>query len=340
MANPFSVNVVNPLQALMMGEEGYKSQQQSGAREKAAQAMMSGDPNASRSAIAMLMGIGDMQGANILSNLGNNERDFQFRQTESNRQQGNADRSFVEGQRQFNAGAEGQRVPPGFMQTPDGGLTYKPNGPADPNYIRSVNDAKEKPRQMSVGDVTKLQEDGAKFSNLTGFVDTFKNEFGGQGPIKAMGDLRNWVGRTLPESIVDSSAAAGATWWQGYDRFKNIVRNELFGAALTPSEQAAFEKADINNTMQPDQIRKNLKTQQDIVKRALTTKAGALVNEGYRPETISKAYGVKLEDLGVSKPPSGPAPQSAAPQQQSSQTWTDPQTNKTYVIRNGKMYDR
>ena len=103
--NPYSVAVPNVLQALMAGEQGYKDV--SGmmkeratlqAREQAAQEMMSGNH---KGAIARLMSIGDMQGANTLSSMGNNERDFAFRQQESQRAQGNADRSYGNNKRDF-----------------------------------------------------------------------------------------------------------------------------------------------------------------------------------------------------------------------------------------------
>lgn len=97
--NPYSVAVPNVLQALMAGEQGYnnvrgvmKERATSQAREQAAQEMLAGgDP---KSAIARLMSVGDIQGASTLANMGNIERDFSFRQQESQRAQSNADRSY------------------------------------------------------------------------------------------------------------------------------------------------------------------------------------------------------------------------------------------------------
>jgi hypothetical protein len=77
MANPFSVNVVNPLEALMMGEQGFKDMRgyqddrlKRDARSQAAMALQGGDANASRSALAQLIGVGDYQGAQVLGSLG------------------------------------------------------------------------------------------------------------------------------------------------------------------------------------------------------------------------------------------------------------------------------
>ncbi len=53
-----------------------------------------GGPVDYNAAATKLLAAGDMQGAQTLASLGNNNRDFQFRQQESNRAQGNTDRSF------------------------------------------------------------------------------------------------------------------------------------------------------------------------------------------------------------------------------------------------------
>jgi hypothetical protein len=151
--------------------------------------------------------------------------------------------------------------------------------------------------------------------------------------------MRNTLARNLPELMTSPEAREAATFWQGYDRFKNVVRNDLFGSALTATEQAAFEKADINPGMNPKSIRENLKIQQGLAETALKRKAAALVSEGYRPESISAAYGVKLEDLGVSTQRSGAAaaPKAAQGQQfQEGQTATNKQTGEKRVYRGGQ----
>jgi hypothetical protein len=72
--NQFSVAVPNILQALMQGQEGFKEARgyqddraRSQARQDASAALQSGDPNAGRNALAMLLGAGDTQGANVLA---------------------------------------------------------------------------------------------------------------------------------------------------------------------------------------------------------------------------------------------------------------------------------
>jgi hypothetical protein len=181
----------------------------------------------------------------------------------------------------------------------------KPDGSHTP--IGSAK--KEKPRQMSVNDITKLSDEGGKFANITGFAETFRDEFGGMGG-KAWGETINTLARNDPTGVLASQVETDrAAWWQQYDRFKNVVRNDLFGSALTAPEKAAFEQADINVGMKPEIIRKNIETQRRIAETGIKRKAAALINEGYRPETIAQAYGVSVESLkdgGGQKTAAGP----------------------------------
>lgn len=110
--NQFSVRVVNPLEALMAGEQGYKDTSAAvkersiaAAREDAARSMMQGGD--SRAAISRLLGIGDIQGAHTLAGLANNERDYNFRVQESQRNQGNTDRAFALQKQQADDAARG-----------------------------------------------------------------------------------------------------------------------------------------------------------------------------------------------------------------------------------------
>lgn len=43
---------------------------------------------------------------------------------------------------QFQAAQKGSKTPPGFMEAPDGGITFRPGGPADPFYIQQITNAK------------------------------------------------------------------------------------------------------------------------------------------------------------------------------------------------------
>ncbi|CAB4172052.1 hypothetical protein UFOVP1349_49 [uncultured Caudovirales phage] len=347
MANQFDVQVPNVLQSLMAGEQSFKEARgnrmqndQMAARQEAAQIMQGGgDP---KSAIARLLGAGLVQDASTVANMGNNQRDFLFREQESRQAQDNADRSYGLQKTQMDATLEGNRVPAGFAKTPTG-LQPIPNGPEDPDYLRRRSEATDKGRQMSVTDITKLSDEGQKFADLGRFSTTFKPEFSGYGS-NAVGAMANVIGRNAPEGVarmIGKDIPEAATWWQGYDRYKNVVRNELYGAALTKPEQAAFDSADIQPGMQSHQIEKNLALQQQIVTNGLKRKASAMVNAGYDPKTIGSAYGVDLGQIGVNaqgrRGAVAPAP-SGAPVKVNSPAERDAlQPGTPYIAPNGSL---
>lgn len=219
-----------------------------------------------------------------------------FRREQALREQSNADRNYDLEKRKVDLLESGGKVPVNFQRGPDGSLVPIKGGPADPEYIRETNAAKEKPRNMSISDITKLSEEGGKFANISGFGETFKDDYAGH---TIMGEGANVAGRYLPESVVGKTTKEGAEWWQSYDRYKNLVRNELFGSALTATEKSAFEKADINPRMDAATVKTNLKKQREVVENGLKRKANAMIEAGYKPDAIASAYGVSLESLGI-----------------------------------------
>lgn len=254
----------------------------------------------------VLLSSGDMSLANLGVQIQNRQED-QARQAQQDARQLERDKVADANSAaylriaQANLARSNDKTPTGFQSDGQGG--YKPiaGGPADPAYLRAKGEAENsvaKPRQLSIGDITKLAEEGGKFANVSGFSDTFKPEYAGR---TILGDAANIAGRNLPEAVVGKTIADGASWWQGYDRYKNVVRNELFGSALTAPEKAAFEQADINPRMDPAQIQKNLATQKRIAENGLRRKADAMIQSGYNPDVVSKAYGVDLGPVGQPK---------------------------------------
>lgn len=161
-------------------------------------------------------------------------------------------------------------------------------------------------RQLSVNDVEKLSKTGGELQQVQGFAPTFNDKYAGFSPWGdetqlALGRM-GWAGQDTQDA---------AQWWQGYDRYKNVVRNELFGASLTPGEQQAFEKSDITPTMSASAIKTNLALQSKLVKQGVMRRAKALVAAGYDPAPLAEAFGVPLAEItdGEASPAtSGPAP--------------------------------
>jgi hypothetical protein len=97
--NRFSVAPPNILQALMIGAQGYEGAQKRtkeadlmAGRQEAVQVLQSGGDT--RGALARLIGVGDIQGANAIANYAENQANRGFREQQAQRSQQNADRSF------------------------------------------------------------------------------------------------------------------------------------------------------------------------------------------------------------------------------------------------------
>lgn len=192
------------------------------------------------------------------------------------------------------------REPPRFEIDPATGR-QRPvaGGPMDPAYIAEAAKARgqaTRQRTLPQTAVDKISGAGEGLINQNRLSDTFQDQYAGWGS-PAVGNAANAVTRYT--GIGDDE---GANWWQDYQRQKNIVRNQLFGSALTVTEKAEFERSDINPGMQPEIIKENLKRQKAAAARAAKKLAGAYLSQGYNPEVIEANIGMSLEDLGLAAP--------------------------------------
>ena len=137
-------------------------------------------------------------------------------------------------------------------------------------------------KPLPTSTVGQLADAAAQAQDVQRLVSTFKDEFAGQ-PI--VGNLKNLAGRTFGDQSGQSQ------WWQDYQNQKNIIRNKLFGAALTQTEKAEFDKANISPSMAPSEIRANLARQEMAARRAVEKLAKAYGAGGYSQEQISEIMG-------------------------------------------------
>ncbi len=156
------------------------------------------------------------------------------------------------------------------------------------------------PKSIPPSAIKDLTEVGGTATDFNRLSDTFKDDFGGN-KFGIVGDAQNFVGRNIGMGYGDQ-----AQWWQDYQNQKNIVRNRLFGSALTVTEKAEFDKAQINPGMLPSQITENLARQKDSAARAARKLAGAYKAGGYSEEQIEAALGISMNDLAAPKAPRSP----------------------------------
>ena len=179
-------------------------------------------------------------------------------------------------------------------------------------------------KTLSVNAGEKLANQASRAEQLGGLTGTFEDSFAGMTPSDTAGDIENWVGRNI--GLAPESLKKQANWWQRYQEQANAIRNELFGAALTKPELAAFEKANITPGMSPDMIRLRLQQQSEIAARAHNKLLQSYGNMGYN---VSNFDQVPVPSAGqvTSLPTQAPAtgqPKAAL---------TDEQILKQYGIR-------
>lgn len=108
---------------------------------------------------------------------------------------------------------------------------------------------------------TKLAGYEGQVGELGKLIQSWKPEFAAAYP--GTGQAEIFAGKYLPGKSPDM-----ANWWQNYQRWANLVRNSLFGSALTAHEKAAFDAANIGPNQKNELIMTNLQQQLQAVHEA------------------------------------------------------------------------
>lgn len=146
-----------------------------------------------------------------------------------------------------------------------------------------------------------LEKKAVGYEDMTRLSTGFKPEFGGN---TVTGALENFVGR-LGGEAVGLTDPGQTQWWQDYQGYVNQVRNDLFGAALTPGEKAEFEKAIITPGMHPTQAAANLARQQAITQNALARAGNVYRMGGYNADQINEYVPDGLQRVDTASPSLG-----------------------------------
>lgn len=179
-------------------------------------------------------------------------------------------------------GGDANKPPSGYRWGKDGALEYIPGGPADPSGAgRNVR----APGAKMINDIGKV---GTNLETMTRLEEGFQDRYGGN---VILGDMANTIGRTVGDST------GQAQWWQDYQAYINTVRNQLFGAALTPQEKDEFLKAVVTPRMNPGEIKKNLARQKQLARKAASRQVKPYLAAGYNQEVIEGALGMSADDL-------------------------------------------
>jgi hypothetical protein len=133
---------------------------------------------------------------------------------------------------------------------------------------------RNKPKELQFSASEKLLRSYNVASGLASLDNSFKDNY--VTGVGVGGDVANAWGRYSPLS--SQNQRDRSNWWQNYMEQSNLIRNQLFGSALTKNEQAAFDAQAITPNMQASEVRRRLRQQHIIAARAyskLRQSAGA-----------------------------------------------------------------
>lgn len=161
-----------------------------------------------------------------------------------------------------------------------------------------------KARAVPDSTAKRISESVDTLTSLDRAVDGFKDEFAGN---TLTGGLESKAQALFGNSV---GTPGQRKWWADFAAVDNQIRNQLFGAALTETEKAAYEKTTISERMSADAIRDNLSQRRNILKAALARQSKFLKANKYDPEAVDALFATDaLSGGGVDKPMS---PQEAA----------------------------
>lgn len=110
------------------------------------------------------------------------------------------------------------------------------------------------------------------------------------------GRVENWI-----QSVKSDFGTPGQRdWWAAQQASDNVIRNQLFGSALTGTEKAAWEETTVNPSMDPTEVQRNLMRRRATLQEGLKRRVAYLKANGYDPKVIDDVLGDTLKSAGFS----------------------------------------
>lgn len=141
----------------------------------------------------------------------------------------------------------------------------------------------------------KIYADTEKAATVMSLGAALPREFNKSG-VPLWGTIKQMAANTAPIFTDKETEQDVDTLRQWNMEYNNILRNGIFGSALTASEAAAWRAASINENMQPEQIERNTRNINAIIQHKAARKALALINEGRDPQWLYDTYSGVLPD--------------------------------------------
>lgn len=137
-------------------------------------------------------------------------------------------------------------------------------------------------RAVPDGTAKRVETNVAIRDGLQRAVQGFQDDFAGN---RITGGLESSL-----QGVFGTGTPGQRDWWADFRSLDNQVRNDLFGAALTATEKAAYEATTISERMNPAEVRKNLKRRLEIVTKALNRQQNFLKKNGYNAEAVDSLF--------------------------------------------------
>jgi hypothetical protein len=144
----------------------------------------------------------------------------------------------------------------------------------------------KKDKPLSNAALKQLQEVRDNAVTLDTLLSGFKDDFAGKGVYGLGADT------SLAAKAVLGSDRESVEWWKNYRKQAELVeRHSMFGAALTPTEQASWRNADIGPGLDKEVIKKNLQTRANLTKKMLETTRQDLIDAGQSEQRVNAIAG-------------------------------------------------
>lgn len=137
------------------------------------------------------------------------------------------------------------------------------------------------------GQTKSYESEVKQYQALDHAMNSFDDNYGSN----VAGGLENWA-----QSYAGWVGTPGQRdWWANFRSTDNLIRNGLFGSALTEHEKKAYDATTISPGMDSGEIRRNLTRRREIVREALARRQKFLAAQGYSRDAIVDLAG---EDIG------------------------------------------
>lgn len=161
----------------------------------------------------------------------------------------------------------------------------------------------KQPKPLAGAVLKQLTEARDTANTIANLSASFKDDFAGKGVFGIGADAQMGASANLG---ADKDSVA---WWKDYRKQAELVeRHSMFGASLTPGEQASWRSADIGPGMDKDVIKTNLATRAALTKRMFENTRQDFIDAGHSEERVSAIAGRSSQHVADAPPKSPPAP--------------------------------